>query len=1460
MLSGMSHLLAHGRQQPGSQGTLAAGSIEMLISAGQFERILKHSNFIPYLRADNKVLLNYLCNPQTILRIVEVMCVDLAAQNQIESYYQGRPGVQPSIVYTTPIIHRMELADIAAEIFSQTMHSSPFLDRFISHRTALAFLFQFLAQNYSATLAHDRVPLSQIRPNPIIARYFVIIITAFISTPARISAFTAALKSPECSKCLGYWITALENSGVAEALRNFIICQDDFPQACKSEIYALLRENKTLEALIDLLLCKHEVPSIASVSNCSFILTRVFSKNLHELINIILVHVPTIASVVFSGIPMFSFSVIPKTSAPPLTTQSFTSMHIRKAGNVLVYAMAWMCYNSALRCQDMLLKLAGVVRQMQVKAKPTPYDADPIYMHAPNPAKLIRLHDAHLKSINVDYHDIFFDTVSTIDRLQNKFVSFNSNVFMILEVLARLLGISADIKIAMHYKQYGEPPANEFSGLDLNAFLMNDLNPLTYGYLSPTSQSGSGGPSTTRLSATFIFSHMDGTRFYNPICPLEIAKRICVNGLLSKVLHLMETNPSMSTLHYLGGRLVLCMAEYGDVAPPVVHHTLLNAGLLRSYSAILSNVGPSGSCYKPIKDRDSWTSFMIMFAQTLLRMAAGVVDDREFKSKYSHLTIRGREKPMQDYITYPRTLDELETYAAAHPDSCNLVLIKILFGSPEFTRFSHEFLARELCPPKKYNDSHIEFIGNAIQSDQTNISVFHPTDVREAMKKMSITKEMVPQYNTLSNGPATSSTPSQDSQLMIEARTQMQRNSREILAGVGSFIKTSSNDPQTASLSEIINGFSDVSYSNKNPVSKQPLTTEQAAQPCTTPVSYYNTDKHDFSEALQSLGQNKSANLVLHQQQQNASTRQTVAASTNAPTSLPSNDSASVTSVQQPSLARRRSVDQMLSDRQRPYANPISSAEDSASQALKTLRPSETDSDKLATNQNNKQVTPNPALESTSALSSAASLTAMVADSTNMRIEQHKGTPREASTKSRGHADTLKNALENAKNAIVSDQRPVPVPEINSRSQSGSHLSERERINRERERLQKEREMLMHEVERPTSTHVPRNERLIKIMRDMDADASERSSTLSDVPPELFNDSNPNLARDIDTVYTGQVRRKSYGGSPSRIPLSTHVTQASTVNAYSTKIPFSRFSGAAQEIKEPKAPTRELPTPTLDSLLSKDLTTDPEPTVPLDPRFDGLRQRLAAMAGPSRTDSTVKPVSKQQTVTATVAAPPVVQRRATVSGKVSSNTTKVMSSPRALSFDRERKVSLGSIPQSIRAAAHDDPVSTPTVESITSNMRSVNSNNAYNNNTYSASHIPSVTAPELDGPVSRTSSSISRGRQSAGSRRSIDATSVATTMASRSRRGSITDQMPRRNMQGEDAAKLSDADPNNINFQVYSSGINSPHPMSMSVELRDVISGHGPADHSPIKPTNTMSSNTSLRQMIRQKNKTDYFN
>lgn len=96
---------------------------------------------------------------------------------------------------------------------------------------------------------------------------------------------------------------------------------------------------------------------------------------------------------------------------------------------------------------------------------------------------------------------------------------------------------------------------------------MNDLNPLTYGYLSPTSQSGSGGPSTTKLSATFIFSHMDGTRFYNPICPLEIAKRICVNGFLSKILHLMETNPSMSTLHYLGGRLVLCMAEYGDLAP-----------------------------------------------------------------------------------------------------------------------------------------------------------------------------------------------------------------------------------------------------------------------------------------------------------------------------------------------------------------------------------------------------------------------------------------------------------------------------------------------------------------------------------------------------------------------------------------------------------------------------------------------------------------------------------------------------------------------------------------------------------------------------------------------------------------------------------------------------------------------------------------------------------------------------
>lgn len=115
----------------------------------------------------------------------------------------------------------------------------------------------------------------------------------------------------------------------------------------------------------------------------------------------------------------------------------------------------------------------------------------------------------------------------------------------------------------------------------------------------------------------------------------------------------------------------------------------------------------------------------------------------------------------------------------------------------------------------------------------------------------------------------------------------------------------------------------------------------------------------------------------------------------------------------------------------------------------------------------------------------------MLADPANARIGQYKGIPKEAPTKNRGHADTLKNALENAKNTIISDQRPIPVPEINSRSQSGSHLSERERINRERERLQKEREMLMHEVERPTSTHVPRNERLIKIMRDMDAEPAK---------------------------------------------------------------------------------------------------------------------------------------------------------------------------------------------------------------------------------------------------------------------------------------------------------------------------------------------------------------------------------
>lgn len=1459
MLSGISHLLAQGKQQTSSQGTLSAGSIEMFISAGQFERVLRHSDFVPYIRSDNKVLMNYLCNSQTILRIIEVMFVDLATQNQIDSYYQGQSKVQPNIIYTTPIIHRMELADIAAEIFSQTMHNSSFLDKFISHRTALAFLFQFLAQNYSPTFSHDKMPCKPIRPNPIIARYFVIIITALISTPARISAFVTTLRSPECDRCLTYWIAALENSGVAEALRNFIICQDDYPQSCKTEIYSLVREKRILENLIDILVCKHDVSSIAIINSCSFILTRIFSKNIHELIDVILIHVPTIASMIFSGIPLLNLSIALKAPLSSSKSHEFTSMHIRKAGSVLIYAMAWMCYSSALRCQDMLSKLATAVRQTQVKPKATPYDADPIYMNAPSASKLLRLHDVHLRSINIDYHDIFFDTISTIDRLQNKFITFNSNVYMILEVLARLLGISADIKIAMHYKQYGEPPANEFSGLDLNAFLMNDLNPLTYGYLSPTSQSGSGGPSTTKLSETFIFSHVDGTKFYNPICPLEIAKRICVNGFLNKIMRLMQTSPSISTLHYFGGRLLLCMAEYGDLAPPVVQHTLLNSGLLHAYSFILSNVDSSGSCYKAVKERDSWTSFMIMFAQTLLRMAAGVVDDREFKSKYSHMTIRGKEKPITSYITYPRTLDELESYAAAHPDACNITIIKILFGSPEFTRFSNEFLSKELLSPKRYNDNHAEFIGKAIQSDQANISVFNPTDIREAMRKMNVTKDMMPRYGTISSGPTVSSPPSQDSQLMIEARTQMQRNSREILTGVGSFIKASSNNPQTTSLSEIIAGFSDVSYSSKNTAPKQPEVTEQVAQPCTTPVSYYNTGKHDFSEALQSLGRDKDKDVILHQAQQQPqlqsqqklpnNTRQTARASVDLPITLPSTDPVSRASAQRTSVARRFSIDQGISDRQRQLTNPVDMTDVPNISVARTQRPSlGLENDSYITNQGNKQVIP--------------SATIAQIDSTNAHTNQHKGVvSKDPSAKSNGYADNLKNALENAKNAISSNQRLVAPSETTTRSHSGSRLSERERINKERERLQKEREMLMHEVERPTSTHVPRNERLIKIMREIDIDSSERSSITSDAPPELFDDSNPNLARDMDIIYTRQGRRKSYGGSPSSTPLATRAIQPITTNSYSIKIPPNRFSGTSQEVKEPIVTSKELLTPTLDSLLNKDINRDTtngiESSIPLDPRFDGLRKRLAAMAGPIRSDNAAESVSQQRTsITTTTTAPPPVQRRATISGKASN--TKVMSSPRDLNLDRERKLSLGSNYYSARVMVSDDPVGTPTVESITNNMRNVNTTT-----TYSASYMPTTapTSAAIEGPTNRVSNHTSRGRQSASSRRSIDATSVVSAITSRSRRGSITDQTQRKTTPSDtDFNKIQENDPNKINFQVYSSGINSPHPMSMSVELRDVISGHGPTDRSPIKPTSTASSSTSLRQMIRQKNKTDYFN
>ena len=169
--------------------------------------------------------------------------------------------------------------------------------------------------------------------------------------------------------------------------------------ARREDLYQLVISAGIIKSLVGILVEKNDSPTSAQAGAAASILTRVVSKNVHTLVYELLPFIPHIATMIFSATP-----------------STLGGLRVKRAGDVVIYAMSWMCYNTALHCQEMSAKLAQAIVHVKEPRKPDIYDSDPIYRMSPsdNPTHLT---DVHFRRIDIKFYDIFMQVVVTYTHL-----------------------------------------------------------------------------------------------------------------------------------------------------------------------------------------------------------------------------------------------------------------------------------------------------------------------------------------------------------------------------------------------------------------------------------------------------------------------------------------------------------------------------------------------------------------------------------------------------------------------------------------------------------------------------------------------------------------------------------------------------------------------------------------------------------------------------------------------------------------------------------------------------------------------------------------------------------------------------------------------------------------------------------------------------------------------------------
>lgn len=644
-------------------------AIDALIASDNLEKLLEVKTLSFELRSQSEALIDYLSKVPTLRKLLRLV------------FAVAEPN---------------DLTEKAIDVLQNSENLRGILQTIVTTPELLTMPFDAIARNVPKLTAAATDPLQPATLcQPFVYKGFNKLMNAIFWSTKRIPYVVSFLN--DNPRYLRAWAAHTVNQMVTDSLQTFIIEGKDRSEEINKSISQLAVKTGLVDVLVAFLTDTTDTVSFECVTSASSMLSQMIYKNVVSLSEHVIQRVPVIAQFVMRA---------------QLTGLSLLRIH--HASDVLICALSTMITTTTYACIENAERLQKVgfdivkkrTAQLDAQLKETKVSAVDAAKGRPKreASDIEGFRITEIDAMENKYMNIFLRVINLLNLLPERIAYMCSltpkgtcgyGVYTILDLIARFLAISADVRNFIFLKRNGGGGGKDSAWLEANTAQANIMADAShYGVLSGSAQAGAGGAFQIDLLETTVVAGSIPIA----ISVATICRKLVALSIPTVVLDLFTQYPYHSNLHFVISRIFLPLTEFGAAAPDISMAILRDTGLLKLMNESVAQ-------FIPFKLRDSRITYYITFARAFLRIAVRLPDELAADEKRS--LVDGRAAATLTTISMPQTIPALRRLLREGYDDVNRELAEFLIASEDFVSFSKNILEPEEELPKAFGDARL---------------------------------------------------------------------------------------------------------------------------------------------------------------------------------------------------------------------------------------------------------------------------------------------------------------------------------------------------------------------------------------------------------------------------------------------------------------------------------------------------------------------------------------------------------------------------------------------------------------------------------------------------------------------------------------------------------------------------------------------------------------------------------